>query len=241
MAQIANYTLFYNAEDGKMYAGSCREEKEALVDVQIGSAVEIGGYRAEGKRLVLTGLQFRTSADIALVVPGGTTIVLESGTSTLQVLPDGPNANTATLYTKGDLTFTGGEGTLINDATHTSAETTLWSRCICARYGNILIEGGHIEALCGPCSRNAGAVYAGGRLFAAERGEQENGAITITGGTVIGSSVPQSIRATNTKLTIGPGSVVENAVEFAGSEEEWHGDCLAQADVSKPVVIRFQS
>lgn len=241
MAQIANYTLFYNAEDGKMYAGFCREEKEALVDVEIGDAVEICGYRGEGKNLVLTGFHFETSADIALVVPGGTTIVLESGTSVLRVLPDGPDANTATLYTKGDLIFTGGEGTLINDATHTSRETTLWSRCICARYGNIWIEGGRIEALCGPCSRNAGAVYAGGRLFAAEHGEQENGAITITGGTVIGSSIPQSIRATNTKLTIGPGSVVENAVEFSGSAEEWHGDCLAQTDVSKPVMIRFHS
>ena len=241
MAQIANYTLFYNAEDGKMYAGFCREEKEALVDVQIGDAVEIEGYRSEGDKLILTGFRFETSADIALVVPGGTTIVLESGTSILRVRPDGPNANTATLYTKGDLIFTGGEGKLINDATHTAVETTLWSRCICARYGNILIEGGHIEALCGPCSRNAGAVYAGGRLYAAERGEQENGAITITGGTVIGSSIPQSIRATNTKLTIGSNSVVENAVEFSGSAEEWHGDCLAQIDESKPVVVRFNS
>ncbi|MGM9606563.1 MAG: hypothetical protein ACI3XJ_03550 [Oscillospiraceae bacterium] len=239
MAEIKNYTLFYNAEDCKMYAGSCREEKETLVDVEIGEAVEIDGYRGEGNNLILTGLHFETSADIALVVPGGTTIVLESGTSILRVLPDGPNANTATLYTKGNLTFSGGEGTLINDATHTSVETTLWSRCICARYGNITITGGRIEAYCGPCSRNAGAVYAGGRLFAAEYGEQENGAITITGGTVIGSSIPQSIRATNTKLTIGPNSVVENAVEFAGSAEEWHGDCLAQTDVSKPVVIRF--
>lgn len=241
MKSPANYTLFYNAEDGKMYAGSCREEREALVDVQIGDAVEIDGYRSEGNKLILTGLQFETTADIALVVPGGTTIVLESGTSILRVLPDGPNANTATLYTKGNLTFTGGEGTLINDATHTTVESTLWSRCICARYGDILIEGGHIEALCGPCSRNAGAVYAGGRLFCVENGAEENGAITITGGTIIGASIPQSIRATNTKLTIGPNSVVENAVEFSGSEQEWHGDCLAQVDVTKPVVVRFNA
>lgn len=239
MNNIASYTLFYNAEDGKMYSGSCREEKEKLVDIEIGKTVEIGGYRGEGSILVLTGFEFTTSADIALVVPGGTTIVLESGTSVLRVLPNGPNANTATLYTKGDLTFTGGEGTLINDATHTTVESTLWSRCICARYGNIRIEGGRIEAHCGPCSRNAGAVYAGGRLFYVENGAKENGAITITGGTVVGASIPQVIRATNTKLTIGPNSVVENAVEFTGSAEEWHGDCLAQADESKPVVIWF--
>lgn len=48
MSNIANYTLFYNADDGKMYAGSCREEKEVLVDVKISEAVEISGYRGDG-------------------------------------------------------------------------------------------------------------------------------------------------------------------------------------------------
>lgn len=239
MKTVANYTLFYRPEDGKMYAGTCREEKEALVDVQIGDAVMIDGYRGEGLNLILTGLEFETTADIALVVPANTHIILESGTSILRIRPEGPNANTATLYTKGNLTFSGGEGTLINDSTYTKKETTLWSRCICARYGDITITGGRIEAYCGPCSRNAGAVYAGGRLFGGENGENENGAITITGGTVIGASIPQSIRATNTKLTIGPNSVVENAVEFSGCAEEWHGDCLAQVDVTKPVIVRF--
>ncbi len=234
-----DYTLFYLPDDGKMHRGRGREEKEQLVDVEIGEVIEMEGFRGNGKELILTGLVFETSADIALVVPGDTTIVLESGTSVLRVLPDGPNANTATLYTKGNMTITGGEGTLLCDATHTTKETTLWSRCICCRYGDLTITGGHIEAHCGPCSRNAGAIYAGGRLFGGENGEQENGAITITGGTVIGASIPQTIRATNTKLTLGPNSVVENAVEFSGSAEEWHGDCLTQADTAKDVVISF--
>ena len=238
---IFDYTLFYNAEDGKMHKGQCREEKEKLVDVEIGEVVEIDGFRGEGTTLILTGLEFTTCKDIALVVPGGTTIVLESGVSTLAVVPDGPNANTATLYTKGDLTITGGEGTLINDATHSSVETTLWSRCICCRYGNLTITGGRVEAHSGPCSRNAGAFYAGGRLFAAEYGEQENGAITITGGEVIGMAKPQTVRATNTKLTIGPNSVVINANEFAGSAEEFHGDCLSMKDETKDVIVRFNS
>ena len=236
---IYDYTLFYCAEDGKMHKGKGREEKERLVDVEIGEAVEIDGFCGEGSTLVLTGLNFTTSADIALVVPGGTTIVLESGVSTLKVVPAGPGANTATLYTKGDLTITGGEGTLINDSTGTTEETTLWSRCICCRYGNLTITGGKILAHSGPCSRNAGAFYAGGRLFAEEYGEQENGAITITGGEIHGMAKPQTVRATNSRLTIGPNSVVENAVEFAGSAEEFHGDCLSMKDESRDVVVCF--
>ncbi len=238
---VFDYTLFYNSEDGLMHKGKCREEKERLVDVEIGEAVEIGGFRGEGSTLVFTGFEFTTSADIALVVPGGTTIVLESGVSTLMVVPAGPDANTATLYAKGDITITGGEGTLVNDATHSSPETTLWSRCICCRYGNLTVTGGKVIAHSGPCSRNAGAFYAGGRLFAAEYGEQENGAITITGGELCGMAKPQVVRATNTKLTIGAGSIVENAVEFAGSDEEFHGDCLSMKDDTKDVVIRFRS
>lgn len=240
MNKVADYTLFYSWEDGKMHKGKGREEKEKLVDVEIGEVVEMDGFRGKGSTLVLTGFEFTTSADIALVVPGGTTIVLESGTSALRVVPSGPNANTATLYTKGDLTITGGEGTLLNDATHTTVETTLWSRCVCCRYGNLTVTGGRLEAHCGPCSRNAGAFYAGGRLFAAEYGEQENGAITITGGTLVGWSMPQTVRATNTKLTIGPNSVIENALEFSGSAEEFHGDCLTPADQSKDVVVSFR-
>jgi len=51
---------------------------------------------------------------------------------------------------------------------------------------------------------------------------------------------PQTVRAANNKLTIGPNSVVENAVEFAGSEEKFHGDCLSMADETKDVVVSFR-
>lgn len=236
MSNIANYTLFYNADDGKMYAGSCREEKEVLVDVKISEAVEISGYRGDGLTLTLTGLEFETTADMALVVPANTTIVLESGVSRLIVHAQGPEANVGALYVKGDLTITGGEGKLICDTTSTTAENCLWSRCICVRYADLTITGGHLEAYCGDCSVRAGALYAGGRLFG---GENQRGAITITGGSVTATAVPHTIRATNTKLTIGPNSIVENSGEFAGSAEEFHGDYLAQADLTKPVVIRF--
>lgn len=241
MSNLANYTLFYNAEDGKMHAGSCREEKEALVDVVVGDVVEIDGYRGDGLTLTLTGLQFETTADIALVVPANTTIVLESGVSILKVDPTAEVANVAILYVKGDLTITGGEGKLICDATATKAENCSWSRGICVRYADLYVSGGDLEVYCGDCNVRAGALYAGGRLFSADNGESENGAITITGGSVKATAVPHTIRATNTKLTIGPNSVVENSDEFAGCAEEFHGDYLAQADVTKPVVIRFQS
>lgn len=237
MGKLNDYTLFYCAEDGKMHKGTCREEKEVLIDIQIGEAVEMDGFRGNGLELTFTGFVFETTADIALVVPENTTLVLESGTSILRVFAQGPEANVATLYVKGNLTITGGEGTLINDATNTSAETTLWSRCICARYGDLTISGGRVEAYCGSCSVRSGAVYAGGRLYG---GDNQHGAITITGGHVIASAVPHTIRATNTELTLGPNSVVVNSNEFSGSAEEWHGDYLAQADPSRNVEIYFQ-
>lgn len=240
MKNIPNYTLFYNAEDGKMHAGSCREENEALVDIDIREPVEIAGYRGEGRTLILTGLEFETSADIALVVPADTTLVLESGVSILKVDPASPVANVAILYVKGNLTITGGEGRLICDATSTRAETCSWSRGICVRYADLTMTGGQLEVYCGDCSVRAGALYAGGRLFSGENGENENGAITITGGRVTAAAAPHTIRATNTKLTLGPHSVVENSNEFSGSAEAFHGDYLAQADPAKPLAIHFE-
>lgn len=238
MSKIENYTLFYCAEDGKMHRGTCHEEKEVLTNIQIGDVVDIEGYRGDGLTLTLTGLEFETCADIALVVPENATIVLESGTSRLAVIPEGPEANVAALYVKGDLTITGGNGRLICDTTKTNETNCLWSRGICVRYGDLTITGGYVEATCGTCSVRAGAVYAGGRLFG---GDQQRGAITILGGTVVGYSVPHTIRATNEKLTIGPGSRVENSAEFSGSAEEWHGSYLLHEDMSRPVVVTFDS
>ena len=237
MKKIENYTLFYCAEDGKMHAGTCREEKEVLVDVSVGEAVDIGGYRGDGLTLTLTGLEFDTMADIALVVPENAVIVLESGASRLGVHAQGPESNVAVLYVKGDLTIAGGEGKLLCDATDTREDNCSWSRGICVRYGDLTICGGHVDVACGNCSRRAGAYYAGGRLYG---GDQQKGAITITGGTVAGTSIHNVIRATEGQLTFGPGSKVDNSDEFSGSAEEWHGSYIDQADKSKPMVITFE-
>jgi len=237
MDKIRDYTLFYCVEDGKLHKGSCREENEVLQDIVMGEVVEMDGYHASGLELTLTGLQFETTADIALVLPGDATIVLESGISRIQVHARGPEANVAAVYTNGDLTITGGDGTLICDTTSTTAENCLWSRCICARYGDLTISGGNLEAYCGQCSVRAGAVYAGGRLFG---GERQRGAITITGGRVSACAVPHTIRATNDKLTIGKGSIIANSGEFSGSAEQWHGSYLAQVDLTKNIEISFE-
>lgn len=219
-----------------MHSGTCREDKEALVDVSVGGVVEIDGYRGEGLKLILTGLDFETTADIALVVPGNTVIVLESGMNRLAVQAKGEDANAAVLYSQGDLTITGGEGQLLCDATKTVADNCTWSRGICARYGDLTISGGYVDVRCGDCSRRAGAYYAGGRIYG---GDQQKGAITITGGTLVGTSIHNVIRATEDQLTIGAGSKVENSNEFSGSPEEWHGSFIDQADKSKPAVITF--
>lgn len=238
MKKIEGFTLFYNEEDGKMHAGTCREDKEVLVDVLIGDVVEIKGYRGDGKTLFLSGLDFETTADIALVVPGGTNIVLESGENRLSVLAQGEDANAAVLYSQGDMIISGGEGKLLCDASKTRAENCTWSRGICARYGDLTISGGCVEVRCGDCSRRAGAYYAGGRLYG---GANQKGAIIITGGNLIGTSIHNVIRATENQLTIGAGAKVENSNEFTGSTEEWHGSFIDQADKEKPVIITFVS
>jgi hypothetical protein len=235
MAQEANYTLFYSSEDGKLYRGSCREEKEALVDVNIGETAELDGYSGDGFTLTLSGFRFETTADIALVVPGGTVLVLGESENLIRVRTDRPEANVAVLYSRGNLTITGEEGTLICDAATTACT---WSRGICARFGDLSISGGIIRVTCGACSVRAGAVYAGGRLFG---GENQKGAITITGGSISASSLPESIRATERQLTIGAGSMVTNAKEFSGSEEIWHGSCLSQIDTDELVTVSFPS
>lgn len=237
MKKIENYTLFYCAQDGKMHAGTCREEKEVLVDVAIGDVVDIGGYRGDGLTLTLAGLEFETTADIALVVPENATIVLESGESRLTVHAQGPEANVAVLYVKGDLTITGGAGKLVCDAASTTADNCSWSRGICVRYGDLTITGGTLDVACGACARKSGALYAGGRLYG---GERQKGAITITGGTIVGFSPPNMTRATEDQLTIGPGSRLENSAEFCGSAEEWRGSALFHADPTKPVVLTFE-
>lgn len=237
MGNIKDYTLFYNAEDGVMYKGTCREEKEVLVDIHIGERAEIRGYRGEGTNLILTELKFETTADIALVVPENTTIVLERGNSNLVVHAQGPDANVAAVYAKGNLKITGGEGTLLCDTTSTTAQNCLWSRCICARYGDLTVTGGNIIAYCGTCKVKAGALYAGGRLYG---GENQAGAITIIGGKVTASAIPNTIRATKDMLMIGAHSVITNSDTFSGGEEEWHGDYLAQADLAQPLVISFE-
>lgn len=233
-----NYTLFYHAEDGKMYSGTCHEDKEILTDIKIEHEIEIEGYRGDGLTLTLFGIDFETTADIALVVPGGTTIVLESGENRLCVLAQGDEANAAVLYSQGDLNITGGEGKLLCDASKTSSNNCTWSRGICARYGDLAISGGCVEVRCGDCSRRAGAYYAGGRLYG---GDKQKGAITITGGTLVGTSMHNVVRATENQLTIGAGSKVDNSNEFSGSTEVWHGSFLDQADCQKPLVVSFEN
>ena len=90
---------------------------------------EIDGFHGDGLTLTLTGLEFETTADIALVVPEHTTIVLESGESRLAVHAQGPEANVAVLYVKGDLTITGGAGKL------------------CCYGGKLFLEPGDLRAL----------------------------------------------------------------------------------------------
>lgn len=221
-----------------MYSGTCHEDKEVLVDVKIGGVVEIEGYRGDGLTLTLSGIDFETAADIALVVPDGTTIVLESGENRLCVLAQGEDANAAVLYSQGDMTITGGEGKLLCDASRTRAENCSWSRGICARYGDLTISGGHVEVRCGDCSRRAGAYYAGGRLYG---GDRQKGAITITGGTLAGMSIHNVIRATENQLTVGAGSKVDNSNEFSGSDEIWHGSFMDQADPNRPLKITFEN
>ena len=73
-AEAADYTLYLNDADGKLYKNYVYDDY-AMDEVEIAGA-EVGGN--PGSRiLTLTNLDFETSSDIALRVPAGTTIVLE--------------------------------------------------------------------------------------------------------------------------------------------------------------------
>ncbi len=234
---IMEYSLVYCPDDGKIHIGdACTEENESLVGGMTDVIFQSENYEGDGLTLTLKDFCFYTSADIALIVPNGTTILLK-GENELKVVSDKDNANVGVLYSSGDMTITGDEDAKIKCLPMT--KQGLWSRCICARFGNLDVKGGNIYTLAGDAKKSCG-LYAGGHLF---RQVENSGRICITGGTVYASAKTNAIRATDGKLMIEPPegmqSVVINAKEYKGSSKKWAGDTVTQSDLSVPAVITF--
>ncbi len=235
--EIFDFSLFYCPDDGKLHAGdACTEENESLVGDMTGAVFSSEHYEGNGLTLTLEDFCFATSADIALIVPDGTRVVLK-GENELRVVNDRADANVAVLYSSGDMTITGDDEAKIKCLPMT--ERGLWSRCVCARFGNLDITGGNIYTLAGDAKKSCG-LYAGGHL---SRQVEGSGRIRITGGTVYASSKTNAVRASEGKLMIAPPankrSVVINAKEFKGGPGPWIGDTITQSDQSVPAVITF--
>lgn len=230
---IYDYTLCYQTEDGKLHVGrGCGEEKEKFIGEITDEIADVAGYIGEGNVLHLKDFKFATCADLALAVPGGTTIVFE-GENDLSVVNDCEDANVGVLYSGGDLTLSGGDADTL--LIHADTEQGLWSRAVCARAGDLTVTGGKITANGGHAKKSVG-LYAGGRLWI-DIGDK--GKITLTGGAVSIKAGRNSIRAAEGKLTIAAGAKVENAQEFSGTGEEFHGDCLSPVDEMVPLSVSF--
>lgn len=229
---ICDYTLCYNQEDGKLHIGRCcGEEKELFSGDVTDEIAEVEGYEGHGSTLVLRDFTFATSADLALAVPGGTTIVLE-GKNDISVVNNKQDANVGVLYSSGDLTLDSkGAGSIY---IHAETEQGLWSRAVCARAGDLTINGGAITANGGRARKSCG-LYAGGRLWI-EIGEK--GKISLNGGSVSVVAGKNAIRAAEGKLFVAAGACITNAQEYTGADA-WTGDCLSPIDDKQPVTISF--
>lgn len=225
-----DFTLCYNAEDGKFHIGrGCGEIEEKFVGEISDEIAEVDGFTADGLTLYLKGFKFETSADIAMALPGGTVLVLE-GDNEIKVTSDREDANVGVLYSSGDLTINGSADSTL--AVLANTEQGLWSRAICARAGDLTINGGKITARGGKAKKSCG-VYAGGHLWI-EIGDK--GKITVNGGALDIISGRNAIRAAEGLLTVAAGAKVENVLEYQGGEE-FHGDCISPVDIEKPVII----
>ncbi|MCC8066745.1 MAG: hypothetical protein LIO94_06560 [Clostridiales bacterium] len=237
MEKTEKYSLFYCPEDGKLHiSDACTEENESLVGSMGEEIYQSQNYYGEGKKLTLSDFHFQTTADIALIVPNGTIIALE-GKNELKVINDRERANAAVLYSNGSMTITGDAEAELRILAETAQG--LWSRCICARFGNLSIEGGTICATAGSAGK-CGAIYAGGRF----RKVPDTGQIRISGGKIIASAKTNAIRASEGKLYLEPPknfcSVVNNAREYRGSSLPWNGETLTQEKADEPVMVLFE-
>lgn len=229
---LYDYTLCYSAQDGKLHIGrNCSEEQEKFIGEITDEIADVGGYAGEGSVLRLKDFSFATSADLALAVPDGTTIIFE-GENELRVVSDRADANVGVLYSSGDVTLCGSD----KDSLRVQAETEqgLWSRAICARAGDLTVNGGNITANGGHAKKSCG-LYAGGHLWI---GIGDKGKITINGGSISVKSGRNAVRAAEGKLTVAAGARVYNVKEYEGIAE-FKGDCLSPIQEEIPVVISF--
>ena len=229
--EIENYTLCYCHADGKLHVGlGCSEFQEQFIGEITDQVVEAEWYSGDGPVLTLCGCSFATSADMALVVPDGTTILFR-GENTLRVVSDRSEANVAVLYGSGDMTLEGGKTDSLEVLAQT--EDTLYSRAICIRKGDLTINGGKITALAGKSRKRVG-IYAGGHLYI-DIGEK--GVIRINGGEVTATRIIAGERMF--RLHLAGNAWVKNAMEYLGGPDPWNGDSLRPIVKTLPVVVTF--
>ncbi len=164
-------------------------------------------WDSTNKILTLNGVDFSTTNQIAVQLPGGSTIVLAEGTTNTITRVDSVDSENQHsfsygIFAEGDLTITGSGQLTVTGGTVTAAEND--SMGIYASYstkiipGNITIKGGTVTATGGAANKMSYGIYAignadisGGNVFAGggEAGVNSCGIsshnnIEISGGTV---------------------------------------------------------
>lgn len=130
-----NYTLYYNATDGKLHINSLSGAEYS------GGA---GTWSGSGSVLTLSGFEFGTTAPEALVMPAGATIALATrSTNVIETAYTGALANSV-IKGVGALTISGGGALLIGAGENASASATE-GRALYTE-GNLTIDGAYVTA-----------------------------------------------------------------------------------------------
>lgn len=226
-----DHTLVYRSSESCFHKGiSCTEEQEKFAGEVTDEILQPENVKAQGKDLYFENFRFETTAQIALAVDDGCRLHF-SGENLLAVHNDIEGANVAVLYSSGDLNILG-EGKLTIDSDTSQGK---WSRGVCARAGDLLIDGPQLEISAYRAKRSC-CLYAGGRLWI-QIGEK--GKITIESGSLSLKAGSDVIRAAQGKLKIAAGAAISNCNETSGSAEEFCGSALSPIDREQPVTVSF--
>ena len=214
----ADYTLYLNDEDGKLYKNNTLDE-DITDEMQIAGA-EVGG-KSGARILTLKDFNFITSAACALQIPDGTTIVLEGTNTITSTFSDygyshGILSNTGVLAIRGagSLTATGGSS---SDSIGIKAENiTISGRMTLDALGN---EAG--SSSCGiytgsiAISDSATVNATSGTAYSSTGICKSNGQFTVSGNAILNAtsgtasgSFSEAIFASNGSIAINDNAVV---------------------------------
>lgn len=230
---MVDYSLFYSIGDGKLHiAHGCKEENEQFYGIITNEVYEAEWYMGYGSTLEINDCFFETSAEMALIVPDNTTIYFR-GKNVIKVISDHQDANSAVIYSWGNLTLHGNHGASLE--VYGETEKGLYCRAICARRGNLTVNGGTITAIGEKARKNCG-IYAGGRI---PYDDEDRGFLFIISGKVSATRYISSETKPD-RMWIAPGADVTNALGYSEADGIWKAHKIEPAEPGKPITISLE-